>query len=88
LKELTLYQLLEQIEQKLYIKKEDVLNVYLVGSRLNGTYTEESDWDFMLVVANYCGEVKRELPVIDLMLYNPNAFEIGLQEHILTILTW
>jgi len=40
--------------QTLGINEDDVLNIYLTGSRLYGTYKPDSDWDFVMVVVNGC----------------------------------
>jgi predicted nucleotidyltransferase len=38
------------------ISEDDVLNIYLTGSRVFGTHGPESDYDLKVVVKNtYCG---------------------------------
>jgi len=35
---------------ELGLKEDDVLNIYLYGSRVWGNYTEDSDWDFTIIL--------------------------------------
>jgi predicted nucleotidyltransferase len=41
---------IQKLCQAIDVNEEDILNCYLCGSRVYGTYTEESDWDFVSVV--------------------------------------
>ena len=39
---------------KLQLTDDEVINIYLYGSRIYGTANSDSDWDFTIVVKNEC----------------------------------
>jgi predicted nucleotidyltransferase len=43
---------LNDVLELLSLSHDDVLNVYVLGSRVYGSHTADSDYDFMVVVAN------------------------------------
>jgi hypothetical protein len=43
---------LEEVLSLLPLPIDDILNIYVIGSRVYGTHTEASDFDFMIVVSN------------------------------------
>jgi predicted nucleotidyltransferase len=60
------------------LKQTKLLNVYLFGSRLFGTATEKSDFDFLIICDDYNGDFvlnRNEEPSIDLSIMSSKTFK-------------
>jgi len=63
--------------------QERILNLYQIGSRVYGTATEDSDWDFVAVVnGNYTGETILDMGNVTVNTYDVAAFERLLTDHL------
>ncbi|KAL6061130.1 Serine/arginine-rich splicing factor 4 [Balamuthia mandrillaris] len=71
----------------LNLREEEVLNVYIVGSRVWGTAREDSDWDVVVVMNEcYCeptGQVLVQTEEVDAYVINLWGFIEGLHDHLL-----
>eukprot|EP01126_Amoeba_proteus_P064355 TRINITY_DN8_c0_g1_i10.p1 TRINITY_DN8_c0_g1~~TRINITY_DN8_c0_g1_i10.p1 ORF type:complete len:101 (+),score=20.73 TRINITY_DN8_c0_g1_i10:73-375(+) len=83
---------LERVYQALSLTVDQVLCVYLFGSRLYGTVTQQSDWDYVVVVQDGSLEdgktvkqvsVKDEL--IDGCIYTESKFLDLIANHDLSV---
>lgn len=83
----TYHSALEVLLAKLRLNPDDVLNVYLMGSRLWGTASDESDYDFVIVMKDTYnvsnGEILISVEGVDAYVCNLVTFDEGLVDHIL-----
>jgi len=65
------------------LRDSDILNVYLNGSRIFGTWTEKSDWDFTVIVTNTCKDIAERWSedMIDANIFSEKRFMQLIQEH-------
>lgn len=68
------------------LSSSDILNIYPYGSRVYGTATESSDWDYIIVTKS--GEPKKEIKVtnMDATLYSQEQFQIEINNHEISVL--
>jgi predicted nucleotidyltransferase len=72
---------LDILISRLQLKKEEVLNVYVIGSRLWGTASYNSDWDFIIVHSKWKGKSSVHNGEIDATVYDTEEFVQKLKEH-------
>jgi len=79
---------LQKVCSELNLNPSNVLNVYQFGSRVYGTATSTSDWDFVIVCKDYYGEVfvENKENTINANVFNPETFQIGINEHYIYLL--
>lgn len=61
---------------KLDLTDENILNVYQYGSRVYGSHTEDSDYDYIIVVKEHI-----DVDDIDYHVYTEKAFKMAIYEH-------
>eukprot|EP01119_Soliformovum_irregulare_P025368 TRINITY_DN9371_c0_g1_i2.p2 TRINITY_DN9371_c0_g1~~TRINITY_DN9371_c0_g1_i2.p2 ORF type:complete len:233 (-),score=33.53 TRINITY_DN9371_c0_g1_i2:797-1423(-) len=66
---------------RLKIKEEDVLNAYVIGSRLWGGSNQKSDWDLILVVSNWNGKATIHNAEFDATVFSEKEFHSKILEH-------
>jgi predicted nucleotidyltransferase len=67
------------------VKEDQILNIYLWGSRFWGTHTEASDWDFVTIVKNYVQPKKDSTvigSIVDVSVYDVRYFANLITEHV------
>ncbi len=66
---------IKTIASKLKINENEILNIYLLGSRLWGTAGPQSDWDFLIVLKSLpSGKATTHNAEIDATLYSKEKF--------------
>lgn len=79
----------EYVLSQLSLKDEDIYSIYQYGSRVYGTYSENSDWDF-IIIANQKEDkldtVSNQDKTINATIYSINGFTKALNEHEISIL--
>jgi predicted nucleotidyltransferase len=79
---------LNKISEILNLPKEDIHNIYVYGSRVYGTFNENSDIDYILICNQ--DELKKDYHNIDsniqITSYNIEGFLIGMEKHDISIL--
>lgn len=58
-----------------------IFNVYLFGSRVYGTYNDESDWDIIIVANNSVESTEIRNSLYNIHVYTPDKFREDLNWH-------
>jgi predicted nucleotidyltransferase len=80
------------LNEKALENKDLILNVYIFGSRLYGYATNQSDWDFVIIVDGeyFAGPKLIEKGLLNLNLYHRDYFQFLMDENVIWIImfTW
>ena len=58
-----------------------VFNIYLFGSRIYGTHTDNSDWDIIIVAKNSVESIEIKSDLYNIHIYTPDKFKQDLDWH-------
>ena len=58
-----------------------VFNIYLFGSRIYGTHTDNSDWDIVIVAKNSVEAIEIKSDLYNIHIYTPDKFKSDLDWH-------
>ena len=80
--------MLEKISKSFKLTQSDILNVYVVGSRLWGTAQKDSDWDLVVVVKIWAGKpADMHSGLLDAHILSKDQFLEGLLMHNFRLIT-
>lgn len=73
--------LLEEIVRTSKIHPSKIFNVYIFGSRVYKTNTDDSDWDIMLIANNSVPNTEIKHPLYNIHILTPDKFQEDLDWH-------
>jgi predicted nucleotidyltransferase len=72
---------IEDILKAAKMHKSRVFNIYLFGSRVYGTHSENSDWDIIIVGNNSVESIEIKHELYNIHVYTPKKFQEDLDWH-------
>lgn len=72
---------INDIIRNIGVEEKDIYNIYIYGSRVYGTYNNQSDWDIIVIANIKIESTEIRKGIFNIHIYTPDKFQKDLDYH-------